>query len=230
MAIYIVGDLHGDWRVLHNIYYHVNSEDTVIQVGDFGIYRRRLLDLSKEFPKGFSCKLYAIDGNHEDFNIINGWSKDEPTEFYTNFFYAPRGYVTTIETQLIAFLGGAESVDKAWRIKSGPDRDWFFEERIQQDDVNRLMKNLNGQSPDVLITHAPPPFVIQANFPPLREQDWGLPLGWVDESSITVSKVFWKTRPKKMYCGHMHKSVLHENIRILDINEIYPHSTKSNDS
>jgi Icc-related predicted phosphoesterase len=218
--IYILGDLHGDWSELHNIQEHVNEDDIVIQVGDFGIYERELKYISLEFPDGFPCKVYVVDGNHEDFNIINTWSKDEPTEFAPNFFYMPRGYVTEIEGELFGFLGGAESVDKAWRTLGV---DWFAEELVSQEDVDRLVKNLDGRTPDVLITHSPPQFVNAANFPPLRESDWNLPLGWIDESAWKISRAYWAVKPKKMYCGHMHKSVLHDNVRIVDINEVVEH-------
>ena len=218
--IYILGDIHGDWNRLHWLAQKVQPEDIVIQVGDFGIYHSRLMHLRKMFPNGFPCKVYVVDGNHEDFNEINPWSKDEPTEFHINFFYMPRGYVMDIEGELFGFLGGAESVDKAWRT---PGVDWFAEERVSQDDVDKLIHNLNGRELDVLVSHSPPEFVNKANFPPLNEHDWGLPLGWIDESAWKVSKAYWAVKPKKMYCGHMHKPVLHGNVRIVDIDELIEH-------
>jgi hypothetical protein len=221
--IYILGDLHGNWERLDWLAKNVRPDDIVIQVGDFGMYGDSLFKLKGKFFFGFPCKVYVVDGNHEDFSIVNEFSKDEPTEFAPNFFYMPRGYVMDIEGELFAFLGGAESVDKYWRVIDGPKRTWYFEERIVQDDVDRLMKNLDGRTPDVLITHAPPQFVIAANFPPLNEASWGLPLGWVDESAWKVSRVHWAVKPKKHYCGHMHKSVTHDNVRILDINEVLLH-------
>lgn len=225
--IYILGDIHGNHARLKWLSQNVQQDDIVIQVGDFGIYHSMLRYLREMFPDGFPCKVYVVDGNHENFDIINGWSKDEPTEFHKNFFYMPRGYVMEIEGELFAFLGGAESVDKAWRVKSGPNREWFHEERITDSDIDRLLKNLNGRNPDVLITHAPPQFVIAANFPPLREEDWGLPLGWIDESGWKVSKVFWAVKPKKMYCGHMHRAVTHDQVRIVDIDEVVQHNPEN---
>jgi Icc-related predicted phosphoesterase len=219
--IYILGDLHGDWTKLERIKEHMNPEDIIIQVGDFGIYSRELMYLRHAFPEGYPCKVLMIDGNHENFNIINEWSKDEPTEFHKNFFYMPRGYVMEIEGKLFGFLGGAESIDKAWRT---PGIDWFAEERVSQDDVDKLIHNLNGRELDVLISHSPPEFVNKANFPPLNERDWGLPLGWIDESAWKVTKAYWAVKPKVMYCGHMHKNVWHANVRIVDIDEIVEYS------
>lgn len=222
--LYILGDLHGEWQRLHTIRNMVDADDVLIQVGDFGMYPHTLKELAALFPDGFPCKVLVVDGNHEDFNIINAWPKDTLTEFHKNFFYVPRGYVMELDNQLVGFLGGAESVDKAWRT---PGIDWFAEERVSQDDVDLLVRNINQRPLDILITHSPPEFVNRANFPLLREEDWGLPLGWIDESAWKISKAYWATRPKTMYCGHMHKAVLHGNVRILDINEILPHRALS---
>lgn len=89
--------------------------------------------------------------------------------------------------------------------------------------MGRLIANIGERQLDVLITHSPPEFVNKANFAPLREQDWGLPLGWIDESAWRISKAYWAVKPKMHYCGHMHKPVNHDNVRIVDINEIVPH-------
>lgn len=221
--IYILGDIHGSWEKLEVLSQNVQPDDVVIQVGDFGIYDNRLMYLRQMFPNGFPCKVYVVEGNHEDFDIINKWSKDEPTEFHTNFFYMPRGYVMEIEGELFGFLGGAESVDKAWRVQNGPARSWYHEERIQMEDVDKLVKNVGGRNLDVLITHAPPEFVVRTRFPKINEAFWGLPLGWIDESAIRVNKAHWATKPKKHYCGHMHAAILHDAVRILNIDEVVWH-------
>lgn len=218
--IYILGDLHGSWSALKRVAALVNSDDVIIQVGDFGIYPSCLDDLKESFPDGFPCKVLVVDGNHEDFNIINQWSKDTPTEFHTNFFYMPRGYVTEINGEVFGFLGGAESVDRAWRTLG---LDWFAEERVQMEDIDKLISNLKGRTIDVLITHSPPEFVNRTYFPKFKEEEWGLPLGWIDESAVRINKAHWAVRPKKHYCGHMHSVITHDGIRIVNINELVEH-------
>lgn len=218
--IYMMGDIHGNLGRLLWLKDHVQPEDTVIQVGDFGVYDYFINKLKHRFPNGFPCRLLFIDGNHEDFRIIRNWSKTELTEIHKNFFYVPRGYVMEIEGELFGFLGGADSVDKAWRTV---EVDWFADERVAQEDVDLLIQNIGDRTLDVLVTHAVAPFVISANFPPLKEADWGLPLGWIDESGWKVSKAYWAIKPIKHYCGHMHKAVLHANVRILNIDEVLQH-------
>ncbi len=218
--IYILGDIHAEWNTLMKMTEFVNKDDTVIQVGDFGIYDHYLMYLRHMFPDGFPCKVLVVDGNHEDFNIINGWSKDEPTEFHKNFFFVPRGYVTEIEGELFGFLGGAESIGKAWGRKGV---DWFDEGSVQPEDVEKLVKNIAGRQLDVLITHSPPEFVNRVYFPPLNKISWGLAPDWIDLSAVQINKAHWALRPKKHYCGHMHGSINHDAVRIVDIDEIVEH-------
>lgn len=219
MAVHIMGDVHGAYQKLLEMFKHVSPNDTIICVGDFGIYHKYLKHLKKLFKKGYPCKVLVIDGNHEDFRIINGWSKDELTEFHTNFFYVPRGYVTVIEGKLFAFLGGAESIDFKLRTLG---KDFFAEERIQQEDVDKLIKNVNGRKVDYLITHTPPEFINRVYFPitPDKVEYYNLPLGWIDESAVRMNKVHWALRPKKHFCGHMHGAILHDTVRILNIDEV----------
>jgi hypothetical protein len=219
--LYVLGDIHGFWKILDRLAEHLGPDDTVVQVGDFGVNSEfDTKEYTDDIFENVNYKLIFIDGNHEHFPTIGRWHKDQLTEISPNVFYAPRGLVMELHGNLVGFLGGAESVDKAWRT---PGHDWFPEESVQQDDVDLLIQNVDGRQLDILFTHSPPQFINAANFPPLREQDWGLPLGWIDESAWKVSKAYWALKPKKVYCGHMHKVVNHDNVRILDINEVLPH-------
>lgn len=229
MAVIFLGDMHGFFKVLDEIVNRgfANEGDTVIQVGDFGVSRGFMNpDYVKSLFDHLPYRLYVIDGNHEDFNVINTWSKTEPTQLAKNVFFIPRGYVMEIEGQLYGFLGGAESVDKAWRTKDGPNRDWFHEERITDADIETLLKNVGDRKLDYLVTHAPPQHTIRDCFPPIDKQLWGLDYGWVDESAIKVQKLLYQVKPKKVVCGHMHKKVIYRDpqvecdVRILAINEL----------
>lgn len=230
-----LGDIHGAFGRITEIAKRklLGPGDTLIQVGDKGVQKRFLSPEWARLNLSFPFRVLFIDGNHEDYNVINGWSKTELTEVAPNTFYAPRGYVMEIEGKLFGFLGGAESVDKAWRVKSGPNRDWFWEERITDADVERLYANVGDRTLDYLVTHTPPIRAIHANFPPLDKASWQLDYGWIDFSSLAVQRVVDKIRPKNVVCGHMHKSVVymqpfdttsiktdHCRIRILAIDEL----------
>ena len=214
--IYFLGDIHGDPTKLEQMKSLISPEDTIIQVGDFGFYPRNL-NLYWKFLEEYPCKILAIDGNHENFDYLSQFSKDEPTNIVGNLWYVPRGMVMEIENLLIGFLGGANSIDIAYSVKGVS---WFPAEEVTQVDVNKLIVNVGDRQLDVLVTHAPPAYIIPRNFPPLNLRDWGLPPDWTDNSAKMVEVAYKALKPKKLICGHMHKAILYDNIRILSIDEV----------
>jgi hypothetical protein len=168
--------------------------------------------------------VYAIDGNHEDFRLLKEATKFGEelacvTEVAPNRFYVPRGTVLELDGKRIAFMGGAASVDKAFRLKNGWH--WFEDENITPADVARLERNLNDDyRVDLLITHAPPQWLVQKHFDPndlVRYFD--LPNTWRDPNMDVVEALAeWLGDPPH-YCGHMHRSVVSGNTRILNIDE-----------
>lgn len=219
MAIYMVGDVHADFSVFSYIAKHVKPEDTVIQVGDFGFYAEPLKTWKHMFPDGFPCRVLAIDGNHEDYRILRSSmaTPDVLTPYWTNLYYVPRGTVMEIEGKLFGFLGGACSVDRYWRRE---EIQWWKDEQVSLDDVARLKANVGDRQLDYLITHQAPSSVIAATFPPLSRTRWGLPDDWEDISAMRIEQAWQELKPKRTLCGHMHRAVLHDNVRILNINEI----------
>jgi Icc-related predicted phosphoesterase len=216
--IAILGDIHGMIEVIVDRFSALTENDTVIQVGDFGMYED-MFKSWKQYAKDKvipRCKIYCIDGNHEDYSIVRNYSKKKVKKIGHNLFHVPRGEVLTIEGKRIGFLGGAESVDKAWR-KDGVS--WWADESVTAKDVERLIKNAGDEQLDLLVTHAPPADTIAAAFPKINKEHWGLPADWIDVSANRVNYVNNLLKPKKLVAGHMHKSVIHENVRILDINE-----------
>jgi Icc-related predicted phosphoesterase len=74
---------------------------------------------------------------------------------------------------------------------------------------------------DSLITHSPPSSVIAGHCPPLNRAYWHLPLDWENVSSDRIEELWNGLGNPQMYCGHMHRSVIANKCRILDINEVY---------
>jgi Icc-related predicted phosphoesterase len=213
--IIFLGDIHGDFTKLHTLGSRVSPEDTIIQVGDFGFYPMKIKEHVKFFEE-YPCRILAIDGNHENFDYLDQFPKDQISNVVGNLWYVPRGIVMEIESQLIGFLGGADSIDKAYSVKG---KTWFPQETITQEDLNRLILNVGDRKLDILVTHAAPSRIIPVYFPPLKLMDWGLPADWKDVSSQMVQLACNTLHPEKVICGHMHKGVRYDNIRILDINE-----------
>lgn len=208
----LVGDIHGAYEVLgaYNRKAKQNPEiKAIIQLGDIGwypYYRPYFNALNLEVPT------YFVDGNHE--NLPELVYLTEVTEMAPNLFYVPRGTVLELDGRRVAFLGGAASVDKAWRTAG---KDWFPEEQIRDSDIHRFDFS---QPVDMLITHCPPQRVIQKHFNPHNLLMFGLPIDWRDPSADKVEWVWMKFGYPMVYSGHMHKSVFGENYRILDIDEV----------
>lgn len=216
--IAFLGDLHGDFYILRKVLDRLKNDYpevvALIQVGDFGFFPRKLpelLEVNAHIP------VYAIDGNHENFNLLDGISSVQ--EFAKNVYYVPRGTILEIDGKRIGFCGGAASVDKETRIKYGYDA-WFPQEEITDADIAKFD---NVESLDVLVTHVPPQCTIQAHFDPSTLKWFGLPSSWRDPSADKIEVLWRRLGEPMLFCGHMHKSVVDQmgKVRILDINELY---------
>lgn len=207
-----VGDMHGTYAAIDRLRPFLGPDDIVVQVGDFGFYEGSL-----RYWKETPFKVYAIDGNHEDYRIIN--PDGEVTEVRRNLYYVPRGAVLELAGRSMAFLGGGASIDKHWR-KEGVD--WFPQEEITESQVARLQEAMTKVGTvDFLVTHTPGKRFIKNWFPPLNLQEWNLPQDWRDPSAELVDELVMAKQFRMHLCGHMHRSVWDGTTRCLDINEIY---------
>jgi len=216
MLLKIIGDIHGEYDVFHLDELKADLPFTAIQIGDFGFYPgAEYMDrwIPTEYP------LYFIDGNHEHFRYLKDECESvmqEPDGTYQlreNLFYIPRGTILTFGSAKIGFLGGAESVDKAWRRER---ESWFHEERITEEDVEKF----KNREVDLLITHSPPANFIKRNFSPINREYWRLPPTWEDISSQRVEQVWGMLGMPRIISGHFHKSIVDGQGTILNINEV----------
>jgi len=162
--------------------------------------------------------VYFIDGNHDD---CSRWTElTEVTRIWddANLFYVPRGTVMEIDGRTIAFMGGAGSIDKHTRLRNGWH--WDEKENISPEEVLRLMDNVKGKTLDMLLTHCPPNSVIEEHFDPRQKLWFGVDLDWKDHNQDIIENI-WKALDFPMiYSGHMHRRVVGDSHRILDINEL----------
>lgn len=211
MAVYMVGDVHGQFWRFKELKQKLQPDDVVIQVGDFGIYP----GWQNKWPGPLPCPIYFIDGNHENFNMLPNLRKPgEIVEMAENLFYVPRGTILEIKGKRIGFCGGGESIDKSMRKEN---ISWFKEERISEEDIAPLL----GQKLDLLVVHTPPTNFIAVNFKDRTILDWfGIPKDWVDQSAAMIQKLV-DSVDCPVIAGHFHQSVFDEKVRILHIDEVY---------
>jgi Icc-related predicted phosphoesterase len=218
MGIIYLGDIHGEMGVFDRLRPALAPDDVIIQVGDFGIDPLTAIEWDEAYGGTYPCPVYFIDGNHENFDVIEMWSKDEVTEIAKGLFYIPRGMVLNIKGQRIGFLGGGPSIDKYWRIVG---RSWWPQELITPNDVTKLVCNVGNEPLDVLVTHVAPLNLNVKHFGKLCLEEWELPANWVDNCSMVVETLVDSLKPKLHVCGHMHRSVRDGVTKILDINEAW---------
>lgn len=206
--ILVLGDTHGNssWvnRVLKRAEYL--GCDTVIQVGDFGLWehmdRGEFLSVVSKWSKKRGIEFYWIDGNHENFDMLfDKYKSDE--QFWRirdNLYYIPRGTVWEWEGFTFAGMGGAVSIDRDQRIEG---HSWWRQEQIRNEDIGVLEDNLvefrtEGNEPvDFMFTHDAP-------FLP----DTGIRNYKVDDISArhrrVLDYVVHAARPRHLFHGHYH--------------------------
>lgn len=193
MKVAILGDIHGgtrylDWGLEMAV---ASGAEMMIQVGDFGFgFDDDLMDKVTEITDKHKIPLWAIRGNHDDPALFSQHVQG------ACFSIIPDGFVTTIGSKRVAFLGGAVSIDREFRDEH---IDWWKDERVSPHIVNNWM--YNQVKADVLISHEAP--LIPANLngfklPPRIERD-------CEEDRHLVHMAAEILEPDVIYHGHYHK-------------------------
>lgn len=167
--IFITGDTHGDIRFLEErgIDRRLGEGDTLIVCGDFGFatlsHEGRLSSLEILESKPYT--ICFCDGNHEDFDALDSipvemWCGGRIHRIRKNIIHLMRGQVFEIEGHKVFSMGGAYSIDKAWKRLEGA---WYEQELPTAADYREATKNLeaNGFSVDIIISHTAPREVLR---------------------------------------------------------------------
>lgn len=164
MRLLIVGDTHGNKAdILPKIY---KAGDHGIQhvlvVGDFGLWTHfadghEFLDEVNEAARINRLSVYAVGGNHENWDHWNWYVENNPTSkgfalVRRRVLLAPKVHHWQWAGKTFVGAGGAVSIDKDWRKKEErkPKTLWWPNEQLLDADVDAI-KNL-GKA-DYLISH-----------------------------------------------------------------------------
>lgn len=159
--IYITGDTHAeiDFQKLITIRNQKPSyEDYLIICGDAGIcWSIEELPHLKELYNSICCTIIYVDGNHENFAMLNQMPLVEYKgalmhQIDKHIFHVLRGEIMTLEGKTFLCIGGAVSIDKMYRT---PYLSWWPEEEITQHDIDNAIENLGkvNNRVDYVITH-----------------------------------------------------------------------------
>lgn len=81
MAIFVTGDTHGtlDAEKLSMLRGKLTADDYIIVLGDFGVcWNNNGHDsYTREFRGHFPCTVLFVDGNHENFTLLNDYPVEE---------------------------------------------------------------------------------------------------------------------------------------------------------
>lgn len=212
--IYVTGDTHGDTTRFNRLEDAAwTGDDYLIVCGDFGYIfdnnwsEKAFLDyLEREKP----YTICFCDGNHENFPAINAypqeeWNGGQIHRIRKNVIHLMRGQVFDIQGKRFFVFGGADSIDKGWRMEGVS---WWPEEQPSDEDYALGWENLEtcGYKVDYIITHTAPQALVERM---IAKQPWDIRAGFrmnQDDHKLMgyLGEVLFKTDYKHWYFGHWH--------------------------
>ena len=188
--------------------YETTKKDLLIILGDVGInYYGGSRDTEiKESICRNEITLFCLRGNHEmrpsdvkgmveiDYCGARAYIEYE----YPNIIYAKDGEIYNIDGRRFLTIGGAYSVDKWYRLRTG--RQWFANEQLSKDERAQILEKVTGQEVDFILTHTCP----------LQFQPTELFIQGIDESAIDKEMEIWLTEVEEKVTygnflfGHYH--------------------------
>lgn len=157
--VLFVGDVHSNFNQMSRAieYAHDNDIKVIVQLGDFGIWGgssgTRFIDKTSALLSEYEIWLLFVDGNHENFDILYSFpldKEDGTRPIYPYIAHLPRGLRWEWNGISFVALGGAHSVDRAWR-KEGLS--WWPEEWVSDSDLEKVIE---GGHADVAVMHDSP--------------------------------------------------------------------------
>ena len=215
--VHVTGDTHGEeGRFSAELMPEQSGwkeDDKLIIAGDFGYVfegeqrvlseKNKLNALSKK-----NFEILFVDGNHEGFDYLLNYPEEERygapvRRIRNNIFWLQRGFVYTIEGMRVFVMGGAYSMDKAFRMKYQEicgQKIWFEQELPNASEYRRAIENLRASNMEVdyIITHTAPKSIIYrliGRTPDMHDAELTGFLDWV----------YHEVKFKKWYFGHFHE-------------------------
>ena len=230
--IFIIGDLHGDYRPIKKVADTFNDEtlNTIICLGDFGgnfYFNYRDAKFKQTLSK-YNLTYFIIRGNHEqrpdvcvrsaqhNWHVESYWNNEVYVENdfpYIKYaldtpakYEIPTAQGKTIQTLI---LPGAYSVDKYYRLAN--NWSWFEQEQLSEEEMAAGTALAQSQSWDLVLSHTCP----------ICYEPTDLFLPVIDQSTVDKTMEKWMggieyNLDYKLWCwGHFHH------------NRIYPHYNDS---
>ncbi|MCL2429987.1 MAG: metallophosphoesterase family protein [Alphaproteobacteria bacterium] len=176
--MFLIGDVHAKFEQYER---HIAGRQDTVQVGDMGIGFRR-----------FSPRLDAlmVAGNQR---FIRG-NHDNPEACGQSRQWIADG---TVEGDVM-FVGGALSVDQAWRT---PGLDWWADEELTIAEIDRLIDVYAAAKPRIMVTHDCPQF-LEATMLEVVGAQTSIP----SRTRQALDAMFARHQPEHWVFGHWHRT------------------------
>ena len=221
--ILIAGDLHGDEFEVTRLAAYAGERKIshIFVMGDFGLWShfadgQRFLDTCQRVAEGNKLSIFAVGGNHENWDHWNWYCQNHPTSHGLAYvrervLLSPKAHSFKFGGKRFAVAGGAVSVDKEGRLigerggvdrwsgrrirGTGPRTLWWPNETFSEDDFEQYKLN-HSSGVDYLLTHDCSDYT---EFEHRLKPD-------LDSKAHRqmMDRVLAVTRPKLHFHGHMH--------------------------
>lgn len=220
----LISDIHGhlrlDFLAKKIEDFLPTPNDIVIILGDAGIvWQDPMRDDIREFYTTLPCEVLFLDGNHENFDILNNLPitfryGSAVHEVLPNVFHLIRGNSYLINGKKYFIFGGGYSIKR--ETNSSPVQIWKEElpnKAEYERGINTL--DLNNNCFDYILTHQAPRIVLDniGYSPASAEIEF---VDYLDKINATVSYHRW-------YFGHLHNDFkqgkfvcLYENSEVIE--------------
>ena len=158
--IYVTGDIHANLDPKRlDFFKSLKKDDIMIVLGDFGF------SWNKSFQNSWNaldiaCLTVSVVGNHENYDLIKSCAVErvfgaDAYKLNPHTFYLMNGEIYNIEGIKSFVFGGADSIDKAYRV---PYVSWWPEEIPSRGEFLKGLSNLerNNWDIDLFLAHTCP--------------------------------------------------------------------------
>lgn len=210
--IYVTGDTHGSYRhVRRYIREHdLGSDDVLICLGDTGLdyFGDERDHKVKDKANRMGIQLLCIRGNHDRNPArlpgyhLEAWrgGRIYRDDRWPNILFARDGSVFNLDGRTAVAIGGAYSVDKAYRLAKGYE--WFPDEQLTEEEKRVVEAALADRDweVDTVLSHTCP-----ASFVPQEALHAA-----IDQSTVDTSTEDWlqtiesRLAYNRWFCGHFH--------------------------
>lgn len=226
--IAITGDLHRNYDIekLAKIAELPDYPSIVLVAGDFGgIWNKTTIDIHGNVVlhpddldfidslKRYPFKIISCLGNHENYDVINNLPRIDAyggriIRLSDNVELLDRGYVYNLEDYSFLSIGGAMSMDRAYRIEH---ESYWENEVINKNDIDVAFNELDkvDNNVDFVLTHTCPSSVLKSEIDSLNEPDsnYKMKLRFAlenDPSVIFLEEIKNKIQYSHWFFGHFH--------------------------